>query len=231
MTRPQHTLRIPSIALALLTAALVAPSCADVCEDCNNEGKVLYACSWEATDFTTTPPTPLAGGGEICVANAATAVSTCSNACPNGGGLVCAMSEVELVPCEDNEDPGGSTGSGIGCGDWDPGAAVSYRGSELWDIDADFWADLTANNTPLWNCDSGVVFDNGTYWEWDNIASGDLADELGFQDGDEIAKIDGVLIEDEDDAFRVFALNYSDTSHDVVLIRGGTTITHTYRIR
>lgn len=133
----RQSLRIVSIGLALAAAAIIAPSCGDACEDCN---EVLYACSWSATDFAANPPVSLSGGGELCVENAAVASSTCTAACPNGAGFVCHFATVSLVPCDDNEDPGGSTGSGIGCGDWDPDAAVSYRGSELWDIDADFWA-------------------------------------------------------------------------------------------
>jgi membrane-associated protease RseP (regulator of RpoE activity) len=107
---------------------------------------------------------------------------------------------------------------------------VSYQGSNLWYIDDAFWEYLFQDTTPLWNCDSGRVSDEGDYWEWSDIASGDLADELGFENGDQIVQIDGITIETADDAFRVFEENASATTHTVVLIRSGTPFTFSYQI-
>ena len=181
----------------------------------------------------------------LCVDVYGNPFTKCAPDAPTANAAGCAAASQELSCWEsgDTESVDGGDVSGDGadetaassspCDDWDPDAAVTYnRSTAKYEIDEQFTDDLAADPSLLFGCDSTrPMMVSGGYFELVNIGAGDLAAQLGLQDGDKLVSVNGYTLQWAEDYETAYGALYQSTSFALTFVRNGTTRTYNYVIQ
>ena len=205
------------------------PECSDSCGDCQ------YVCS-----YGTVASGAIIKEGALCSVDQTDADSDCLAECEGEfGANNCDFHDASEIPCSGNGEEGtGDTGGGMcqettSCTNWDPASNVTLT-SGVYHVSNGFWNNLIDDASPLLDCDDArFKLQTGGGWKLDEVSSGDLADELGLEDDDEIEEIDGVAVDDFQDILDAFGeLRYEivGTEIDVKIKRNGRPKTLTYTV-
>lgn len=116
--------------------------------------------------------------------------------------------------------------TGDPCPAWTPGSHITYNTTtSTYEIDKTLIEDIIADPSYLVHCDSArvTVHSSTPTYGIDDIAAGDLADELGLQNGDRFTSLDGLSLDGKDDLMKAFAELWlgGETSLSLVLDRPG----------
>lgn len=175
------------------------------CEDCDPTGDEHYAC--------------IINGEEVilCFEDVSEARNSCGAMLGNGlvgnGPIACDSQYAETNP------------------NWTPGSYVSYNsGTDTHEIDASFFSHVLASPEQLLY-DSARVEWQGTYFEFDDVATSDFAYILGFRNGDKLVSVNGKTVASIGDAWGAFDTVYGATSFTVLVSRSGSTVTLYYSIQ
>ena len=114
---------------------------------------------------------------------------------------------------------------------WSPGSYVSYNsGTGKYEVDGDFFDKLLTYPDQLLY-DGARIEWHGGHFEFKDIGSGDLASELGFQNGDELASVNDYDVSTIAEAFTAYDAVYGSSSFSVEVVRSGTPVTLEYVIQ
>lgn len=126
--------------------------------------------------------------------------------------------------------------TGDPCAAWTPGSHITYNTTtNTYEIDKTLVEDIIADPSYLVYCDSAhiTVHSSTPIYGIDDIVSGDLADELGLQNGDRFTSLDSLSLDGKDDLMKAFAELWlgGETNVSLVINRpGGPAVTLNYEI-
>jgi len=175
----------------------------EVCPDCP-EGQDVYLCIVQGVEVTR------------CYEDIAAAQASCG-AIPGDGVVGNAP-----IPCDNQEPAPGAS--------WSPGDFVSYDAeTDTQEIDRELvLAVLEDPNLLL--LDRTRVEWQGDRFELQRVAEGDLAAELGVQDGDVLSEINGYPLSSMEEVVKAYDALREESSLAVAVMRGDATLVLTYRI-
>jgi hypothetical protein len=218
---------VASLFSAIALSGSLGASCGetpgDFCEPCVR-GKERYSCTYYPVLTPTTPTTVYA-----CRSSEFDANQWCAGYDP----------EVSATPsnCDNADDGGLETGETTwGSEPWDPASEVNYNvGTDEYEIDADFIAALVEDGFAPLSLDSARLVYSGVggysgYYELDNVASGDLADELGLQDGDILKSVNGYELDTVDHQMQAYEALKNETDLELRIRRSSNFVTIAYKI-
>jgi len=105
---------------------------------------------------------------------------------------------------------------------WSPGNSVTYNAvTDEYEIDEDFFDSLLLHPDQLLHDRTRLEW-TGSYFEFQGILTGDLADELGFQSGDQLDSVNGYDVSTVAEAWTAFGKVYGSNSFTVHVTRSGS---------
>ncbi len=204
------------------------PVCDDDCEDCQ------YQCSYGYAQENI-----LIKIDPQCSEDFSSAQLDCRDYCKMQLDISeCPVYNAEPIPCSGNDEGAGDTGGGMceettNCTNWDNRDNVYYYNG-AYHVPNTLWLWLREDPSPLLDCDTGrFKLQSGGGWVADEISAGDLMDDLGFEDDDEITEIDGEPVEDFADIMEAFGtLKYEVEGGNISVefIRNSATYTYYYTV-
>lgn len=115
--------------------------------------------------------------------------------------------------------------------DWSPQKYVTYRSNtQRYEINSDFFDSVLKSPDQLLQ-DSARLAWHGDHFEFESIITGDLADVLGFEDGDVLAAVNGYPISTMAEAVKAFDALYGSQELTVALFRSTEPIILHYQIK
>ncbi|MEM9458027.1 MAG: hypothetical protein AAGF11_27875 [Myxococcota bacterium] len=126
------------------------------------------------------------------------------------------------MPCDNHTpDPGVS---------WKPGSFVAYdETTHAYEIDRQFMLDILDDPNMLL-LDRARLGWRTDHFAFENIADGDIADLLGFIDGDALSEINGYPLSTLGEIAKAYESLQEESSLTVTFVRGQATLMHTYHI-
>lgn len=119
---------------------------------------------------------------------------------------------------------------------WDPGSHINYNAiTQEYEIDKDFVAALKDDGFAPLSLDSARLVLSGAtgysgYYELDNVASGDLAEKLGLQDGDIIVSVNNYDLNTLDEQLDAYETLKTETNLTLKISRSSTLVEIDYVI-
>lgn len=119
--------------------------------------------------------------------------------------------------------------------EWTPGSYVDYNSTTgKYEVDQGFLDTLLAHPDQLLHDGARLEWDTNHFY-FVGIASGDLAQELGFQNGDKLYAVSGNSVSTMSEAFDAFDIVYGAYStgtiyFNVTVIRSATPVTLQYKV-
>lgn len=201
------------------------------CDDCNCcEGGIVIPCfcyapgSGEVFELEQVPPACLYSDAQAQLYASACSLecSSVPNFVPPAYGVF--DEDIPLCPAKGSYN----------CDSWNPEREVALTGGVRY-VDASFIDDLVSVDRfePLWLCDDARVEGrHDGYFVVLDANAGELLFELGLRNGDIPLTINGLPLEDYDDAWAAAALLYyqGELSYALTVMRGTSVITFLYEL-
>lgn len=140
-----------------------------------------------------------------CARDGDEAAALCGTCITTPNNTQLCLEDIDPAACVDNAY------ATDGAPDWVPSRHVSYDSqNDVYVIDATFFDDVIADPRQLlW--DSAVVEPKNPYFKLKNIASGDLADALGLENGDKLISLNSTLLKHDVDISHAYNDFQNDT--------------------
>lgn len=115
--------------------------------------------------------------------------------------------------------------------DWKPSSFVAYESdTRVYKIDKDFFEAVRTNPDQLLH-DGARLEWRGEYFEFETIEAGDLADALGFQNGDYVLSINDYPLASMADAFAAFDAVYDEQTFVIEVVREESLVVLRYELQ
>lgn len=174
------------------------------CEFCDGQNDDVYQCYYMNGLGEILPLEAPWGLVEVCANSQTNAVAECENLADNCDPPLSYNNAMDAQIGACHELPATT------CVNWNPSVHITYStGTNTYEIDGNFVDAIIANPALLTSCDDARFdFDvsAGAYYVLDEVSSGDLADELGLQNGDRPLSVNGMTLQHWDDVADAFFL-------------------------